>query len=301
VSGIRGARLRRLFRNRAAVAALGLVSVLILLAAVAPPLAPYPFAKQHAESINTPPGERFSLGTDQLGRDILSRLFYGARISLVVGILSQVVVLAVGVPVALAAGYFRGRVDGVLMQMVDVMLAIPDLLFVIVSTLLVRGLVEGSRWGVLKWLGELNQASGNVLLLLVVVGLTGWLPMARLLRGQILSLAQQEFVQAAHSLGLGHARIMTHHLLPNVLDTIIVSVTLGIPRAIFLEAALSFLGLGVPPPLPSWGTMIAEGVQAMRFTPHVVLGPSIVLAVTMLAFNFLGDGLRDAFDPQAQP
>ena len=293
----RAAKLRRLLRNRAAGAALVVVGALVLLAAAAPALAPHPVATQHPESINARPGGGFPLGTDGLGRDIGSRLLFGARVSLAVGLLSQVVVLVVGVPVALAAGYFRGRVDGVLMQSVDVMLAIPDLLFVIVCTTLVNGLVEGSRGGPLLSLGEFNRGTSGVPALVVVVGLTGWLALARLLRGQILALGQHEFVAAARALGVGAGRVMSRHLLPNVLDTIIVTVTLGIPRAIFLEAALSFLGLGIQPPTPSWGTMIADGVQSMRFTPHVVLAPSLALAATMLAFNFLGDGLRDAFDP----
>jgi oligopeptide transport system permease protein len=292
------AKLRRLRRNRAAVAACAVTATLLLLAVAAPALAPHPVATQHPEAINARPGGDFPLGTDGLGRDIGSRLLFGARVSLAVGLLSQIVVLAVGVPVALAAGYFRGRVDTVLMQIVDVMLAIPDLLFAIVCTTLVTGLVTGSHGGSLRWLGELNRETSGVPALVLVVGLTGWLALARLLRGQILALGQHEFVEAARALGVGARRVMSRHLLPNVLDTILVTITLGIPRAIFLEAALSFLGLGIQPPTPSWGTMIADGVQSMRFSPHVVVAPSMALAATMLAFNFLGDGLRDAFDPK---
>jgi oligopeptide transport system permease protein len=202
--------------------------------------------------------------------------------------------------VALLAGYFRGRVDAVLMQAVDVLLAIPDLLFVIVVTTLTGGLLEGARSGPLAWVAEWHRRTSGLGLIIAVVGLTGWLALARVLRGQVLSLVQLDFVEAARAIGLGSGRVMGRHLFPNLVDTIIVTVTLGIPRAIFLEAALGFLGLGIQPPLPSWGTMIADGVQAMRFSPHVVLGPSIVLAVTMLAFNFLGDGLRDALDPHVQ-
>jgi oligopeptide transport system permease protein len=282
------------------VAAAGLLGVLVLLAAAAPALAPHPFAAQHPESINARPSDAFPLGTDGLGRDLGSRLLFGARISLAVGLLSQLVVLLAGVPVALAAGYFRGRVDATLMQVVDVLLAIPDLLFVIVVTTLLHGLVEGARSGPLLWVADLDRATSGVVTIVVVVGLTGWLTLARVLRGQVLALGQHDFVEAARALGVGARRVMSHHLLPNVVDTIVVTVTLGIPRAIFLEAALSFLGLGIQPPMPSWGTMIADGVQSMRFTPHVVLGPSVVLALAMLAFNFLGDGLRDALDPQTR-
>jgi oligopeptide transport system permease protein len=289
-----------LARNRVAVAALGLVVALLLAGAAAGQLAPYPYAAQHPEAVNAVPGARFLLGADGLGRDILSRLLHGAGISLAVGLLSQVVVVIVGVPVALLSGYFRGRVDAVLMQTVDVLLAIPDLLFVIVVTTLINGLLETAASGPLAWLGHLHRQSNGLLLIIGVVGLTGWLALARVLRGQILSLAQLDFVEAARAIGLGPRRVMSHHLFPNVVDTIIVTVTLGIPRAIFLEAALGFLGLGIQPPVPSWGTMIADGVQAMRFSPHVVLAPSLVLAFTMLAFNFLGDGLRDALDPHGQ-
>ena len=291
-------RLRRLGRQPAALAALALVVGVGGLGAAAGAIAPHPYAAQHAESINAPPGDRFLLGTDGLGRDVLSRVLHGARISLAVGLLSQVIVVAIGLPVALAAGYLRGRVDAVLMQAVDVLLAIPDLLFVIVFTTLVNGLLDGARSGPIAWLGQANRETGGVLLIISVVGFTGWLALARVLRGQVLALAQLDFVEGARAIGLGSPRIMARHLLPNVVDTLIVTVTLGIPRAIFLEAALGFLGLGIQPPLPSWGTMIADGVQAMRFSPHVVLGPSVVLAVTMLAFNFLGDGLRDALDPR---
>ncbi|MBI4279083.1 MAG: ABC transporter permease [Armatimonadetes bacterium] len=298
--GLREAQFRRLLRNRAAVAGLLTVLILLALALAAPLLAPHPFAEQHPEFILARPGGRFSLGTDGLGRDVLSRLLYGGRVSLAVGILSQVVILAIGLPVALAAGYFGGWVDNVLMQGVDVLLAIPDLLFAIVFTTLVKGLVEGARGGPLAWLGQINRVADGLVVIIAAVGLTGWLATARLVRGQILALRQQEFVEAARSIGAGPWRIMARHLLPNVTDLIIVTVTLSIPRSIFLEAALSFLGLGIQPPLPSWGTMIADGVQAMRFTPHAVVAPSIVLAATMLAFNFLGDGLRDAYDPRMQ-
>jgi oligopeptide transport system permease protein len=293
----RASRSQRFGRGWLTLAALAVVTVLVVAGAAAGLLAPYSYAAQHPEAINTPPGNRFLLGTDGLGRDILSRLLYGAGISLAVGLLSQVVVVLLGVPIALIAGYFRGRVDAFLMQVVDVFLSIPDLLFVIVVTTIVGGALESVRTGPLAWLAALHHQTSGLLLIIAVVGLTGWLALARLVRGEVLSLTQLNFVEAAHAIGLGPGRLMRRHLLPNVMDTIIVTVTLGIPRAIFLEAALGFLGLGVQPPLPSWGTMIADGVQAMRFTPHVVLGPSVLLAITMLAFNFLGDGLRDALDP----
>jgi oligopeptide transport system permease protein len=278
--------------------ALWSIGLLGLVAAAAPLLAPYSFAGQHPEAINGQPGASFLLGADGLGRDILSRLIYGARISLAVGLLSQVVALAVGVPVGLIAGHFRGKVDALLMQVVDVMLAIPDLLFVIIATTLLNGVLAGVRHGPLVWIDQGNRATYGVLVILVVVGLTGALPLTRLIRGQTMVLSQHEYVDAARAIGIRTPRLLARHLLPNVLDVLVVTVTLGIPRAIFLEAALSFLGLGIQPPTPSWGIMIAEGISSMRFVPHVVLGPSVVLALSMLAFNFLGDRLRGAFDPK---
>ena len=299
MTGFLGSReLRRLRQNHVAVLAAASVVALTLVAAAAQFLAPYSFAAQHADAINASPGARFVLGADGLGRDILSRLLHGARISLAVGLLSQVLVLGIGVPLGLVAGYFRGRVDAALMQVVDVMLAIPDLLFVIILSTLVNGLVAGARHGPLLWLDQLNRGTSGVLVIVVVVGLTGWLPLARLVRGQALSLSQHEFVEAARASGIRAPRLLARHLLPNVLDTVVTTVALGIPRAIFLEAALSFLGLGIQPPTPSWGIMIAEGIASMRFVPHVVMAPAVVLALSMLAFNFLGDSLRDVVDPK---
>jgi oligopeptide transport system permease protein len=295
---LRSRELQRLRRNRVALLAAATVAALTLAAAAAQMLAPYSFAAQHADAINATPGARFVLGADGLGRDILSRLLHGARISLAVGLVSQALVLGIGVPLGLAAGYFRGRVDAAVMQIVDVMLAIPDLLFVIILSTLINGAVAGARHGPALWIDQLNRGSHGVLVIIVVVGLTGWLPLARLVRGQAMSLSQHEFVEAARASGIRAPRILARHLLPNVLDTIVTTVALGIPRAIFLEAALSFLGLGIQPPTPSWGIMIAEGIASMRFVPHVVLAPSVVLALSMLAFNFLGDSLRDAVDPK---
>jgi len=294
----RSREVRGLRGNRVAVLAAAAVVALTLGAVAAHMLAPYSFATQHADAINASPGPRFALGADGLGRDILSRLLYGARISLAVGLLSQVLVLGIGVPLGLIAGYFRGRVDAALMQLVDVMLAIPDLLFVIMLSTLANGAVASARHGPALWLDQLNRSTNGTLVIIVIVGLTGCLPLARLVRGQAMSLSQCEFVEAARASGIRTPRILARHLLPNVLDTIITTVALGIPRAIFLEAALSFLGLGIQPPTPSWGIMIAEGIGSMRFVPHVVLAPSLVLALSMLAFTFLGDSLRDVVDPK---
>jgi oligopeptide transport system permease protein len=271
---------RRLRRNTAALLGLGIVLLLSLVAVFAGTLAPYPYDAQHIDHIFAPIGAPgFPLGTDQLGRDILSRLIYGARISLGVALLAQLIVLALGVPVGLIAGAGPRALDSVLMRLTDIMYAFPDLLFVII---------------ILAVLGQ------NVLFVPIAIGIVNWTTMARLVRGQILSLKERDFILAARELGVPWTRILVRHLLPNALTPVIVAVTLGIPQYILLEATLSFIGIGAPPPMPSWGAMINEGFNAIFSFPHMVILPGIAIALTMLSFTFLGDGLRDALDPHAQ-
>jgi len=217
------------------------------------------------------------LGNDQLGRDVLSRLVHGARVSLSVAIFAQSIILVVGLTVGGVAGYVGGRVDNWLMRFTDVFYAFPDLLFVIIITT------------------ALGASLTNIFL---AIGLVNWTDLARLVRGQMLTLRERDFVSAARSLGASSPRILVNHLLPNAAGPVIVRLTYGIPQAIFTEAVLSFIGLGVRPPQASWGTMVQQGNQAIFSAPHLVLFPAIAIALTMLAFNFLGDGLRDALDPQ---
>jgi oligopeptide transport system permease protein len=290
---------RRLRRNRAALAGLGFIVLVALCAVLADVLAPYPFWQQDLAVVRQPPSPQHWLGTDELGRDILSRLLYGARISLAVGLVVQALILLVGVPIGALAGYFGGWLDTLLMRAVDVLYSIPDLLLVIVVMTTVRAALAGGG-GALGLFAAVDAAFGGLLGVFVALALTSWLTVARLVRGQVLSLKEREFVDAARTLGAGHARILRQHLLPNTLAPIIVAATFGIPSAILLEASLSFLGLGVQAPMPSWGAMILEGYKAMRAQPHMLVAPAAALSLTVLSYNFFGDGLRDALDPWMQ-
>lgn len=264
-------------RNPLTIAGGASILVLALLALFAPLLAPYDPTQQHLSSIGQAPGSEFPLGTDALGRDLLSRLLWGARISMSVGIFTQIIVLAIGLPIGALAGALGGRVDMVLMRFTDVMYAFPDLLLVI----LFRAIFGPSFY-----------------MMFVAIALASWVGVARLVRGQLLALKERGYVEAARSLGASEQHIMIRHLLPNAVGPLIVYVTFNIPRAIFAEASLSYIGIGIAPPTPSWGSMIQEGSQAIFAAPWQVLFPGLAIAVTMLAFTFLGDGLRDALDPR---
>lgn len=269
--------LRRLLRNRLAVAGGVVVLCLCFLAVFADLLAPYPYTKTNFARLNEPPSRDYPLGTDQVGRDLLSRMIYGARVSMIVGLGAQLIVVAIGIPVGALSGAVGGRTDLLLMRLVDVMYAFPNLLFVIlVMSMLGAGLTN----------------------IFIAIGLTGWVGIARQTRAQVLAIKEKEFVEAARALGGGFGRVLVRHVLPNALTPIIVAVTFGIPQAIFTEAALSFIGVGINPPTPSWGQMVGEGQQYLRTYWHLSVFPSVAIAVTMLAFTFLGDGVRDALDPK---
>ncbi len=267
---------RRLQRNRLAVAGLAVVVLLALVAIAAPLVAPHNPSTQDLRNTFASPSLHHFAGTDNLGRDWFSRLIFGTRVSLSVGIFAQAIVLGIGLPVGLIAGYKGGAIDSLLMRTTDLFYAFPDLLLII----LLRTVVGGS-----------------VFMLFLIIGLVSWMDIARLVRGQVLSLREREFVTAARSLGASDREIMTRHLLPNLAGPVIVLVTLGVPRAVFVEAALSFIGLGVVGSTPSWGTMVQEGYSAIVGFPYLVIFPSAAIALLMLSFTFLGDGLRDALDP----
>jgi len=282
----------RLRKNRLAMVGLLLVILLFLIAIFGPMLAPYPYTEQDLKAVVAnhgrplPPGSPgHLLGTDQLGRDLLSRLLDGARISMTVAIVVQVVVLLIGVPIGALAGWFGGRIDNALMRFTDVMYAFPDLLFIILLSVAFRETPFG-------------KAMDGLLLVFVAIGLTIWVTVARLVRGQILSLKETEFVEAARAVGVSDAKIVTRHLLPNGMGPIIVAITLGIPAAILAEATLAYIGIGVQAPRASWGSLIAEGQQVIRSDPHLVVFPAICIAIALVSFTFLGDGLRDALDPK---
>ncbi len=268
---------RRLMRNKLAMGGLVIIGLLLLVAVFADFLAPYDPTRLFPGTSYAPPSAAHWLGTDDVGRDVLSRLIHGARVSLAVGIFAQLIILTIGVTIGGIAGFFGSRVDNYLMRFTDVFYAFPDLLFVIIIT------------------AALGASFVNIL---IAIGLVNWTDLARLVRGQLMTLREREFVSAARSLGAPSGRIIVQHLLPNAAGPIIVRVTYGVPQAIFTEAVLSFIGLGVRPPMASWGTMIERGNQAIFSAPHMVLFPAVTIALTMLAFNFLGDGLRDALDPQ---
>jgi ABC-type dipeptide/oligopeptide/nickel transport system permease subunit len=251
--------------------------ILIAAALLAPILAPYHPLATDFEHIRQPPSALHWLGTDKQGRDILSRLLFGARISLAVGFLSQLPVLLIGVAAGCAAGYYGGRTDAVIMRTVDVFYAFPTLLFLIIL------------------MAVLGRGFGSLLLALTI---TAWASLARLVRGQVLQLRQAEFITAARCLGASDWRIIWRHLLPNLTGVLVVAVSLGIPAAILAEAGLSFLGLGLLPPAPSWGLMLSDGFTTLRSAPHIALFPGLAIALTMLALYVLGDSLRDAADPR---
>jgi ABC-type dipeptide/oligopeptide/nickel transport system permease subunit len=268
---------RRLIRNRLAMAGGIVVVLLCLIAIFAEFLMPLPYTKTNFGRLNEAPTRDYPFGTDQLGRDMLSRMIYGARVSMLVGLGSQVIIVLLGVPIGAVSGYLGGRADVAITRFIDVMYAFPRLLFVIlVMSMLGAGLFN----------------------IFLAIGLTGWVGIARQTRAQVLALKEKEFVDAARSLGAGFGRLLTRHILPNALSPIVVAVTFGIPEAIFTEAALSFIGVGINPPIPSWGQMVGEGQQYIRSYWHLCVFPAIAIAITMLAFTFFGDGVRDALDPK---
>ena len=269
---------RRVARSRWTLAGLALVAALALAAAAAPWLAPAnPYRSELAAALRSP-STAFPLGTDAQGRDVLSRLLFGARLSLAVGLTSQVISLATGLLLGLLAG-FRGRwVDAVVMRAADVTLAFPSLLLLIAVAAAVRP---------------------SLPVVCVVIGAVGWAGMARLVRGQVLVARGLDYVQAARALGASDVRLVARHVLPNVLGPVIVAATLGVGSAIMAEAALSFVGLGAQPPTPSWGAMIAEGRDLLRVAPWVSLFPGLAIGLTVLGVNLVGDGLRDALDVRA--
>jgi oligopeptide transport system permease protein len=272
---------RRFRRNRLAVGGAVVVLILILDAALAGVLVQLGIIqdpiKQHVEISLAGPSPQHLLGTDFLGRDTLSRLMFGARISLAIGILVQGIYVIIGGTIGLVAGYAGGRVDNLLMRFTDIWYAFPDLLFVLVLV---------------------SVFSPSLLSIFVAIGIVNWVGLARLVRGQVLSIKEKEFVESARAVGSSQIKIVLRHLVPNALGPVLVTLTFGIPAAIFLEAALSYIGVGIQPPTPSWGVMIQDGYQSIYASPLQVAFPGVAIAITMLSFTFIGDGLRDALDPR---
>jgi oligopeptide transport system permease protein len=270
----------RLLRNRLAVAGVAVILLLAALAVLAPLVAPQDPSAQDVLNARQDPSLDHLAGTDNLGRDQLSRLIYGARVSLTVGLLAQAVVLGVGLPLGLIAGFRGSWADTAIMRLADLFYAFPDLLAII----LLRAVL-----------------GGNVMTLFLIIGFITWVDVCRLVRGQTLSLREHEYVEAARALGASDREIMTRHLLPNLTGPVVVLLALGVPRAIFIEASLSFIGFGVDPATPSWGSMVQEGQAGIvGGNLHLVLFPAAAIALLTLAFTFLGDGLRDALDPRSE-
>ena len=269
---------RRLFRNRAAVASMVLLGLLVLAAAMGPLLTPFAYDEINKNDVWLPPltGGHL-LGSDALGRDLLARLFMGLRVSLAIGAVATSVSLVIGVAWGATAGYIGGAVDEVMMRIVDVLYSLPYIFFVILLMV---------------------TFGSNIILIFLAIGAVEWLTMARIVRGQTLSLKQKEFIEAARAAGLGRAAIIARHIVPNLLGPVVVYVTLTIPGVILAESFLSFLGLGVQPPMASLGTLISGGAQDMELAPWLLIFPSMTMVVTLMCFNFIGDGLRDAIDPK---
>ncbi|MDA9146688.1 ABC transporter permease [Gammaproteobacteria bacterium] len=269
--------LSRLLKNKAAVAGALILVILITLALLAPWIAPYPYAYQDLDLGASAPSSAHLLGTDVLGRDLFSRILYGARISLLVGFIATTVALIIGVSWGIIAGYFGGKIDSVMMRIVDVLYGLPFIIFIILLMVIF---------------------GRNLWLLFLAIGAIEWLTMARIVRAQVLTLKNQEFVLAAQAMGVSNFSMFRRHLLPNILGPIAVYATLTIPQVMLLESFLSFLGLGIQPPMSSWGTLIKDGVESMEEYSWLLIYPGLTFTITLFALNFFGDGLRDALDPK---
>lgn len=269
---------RRLFRNWAAVSGMVVLAVLVVVAIVGPHLVPFSYDQINKDDVwAAPMTAGHLLGADSLGRDLLARLLMGLRVSLAIGLVATLVSLAIGIAWGAVAGYVGGALDEVMMRVVDVLYSLPFIFFVILLMV---------------------TFGSNIILIFIAIGAVEWLTMSRIVRGQTLGLKHKEFVEAARAAGLSQGGIISRHIIPNLLGPVVVYVTLTIPAVILAESFLSFLGLGVQPPMASLGTLIAGGAQDMELAPWLLIFPSLTMVVTLMSFNFIGDGLRDAIDPK---
>lgn len=306
----------RLRRNKLALTSIGFI-VLIILAAIAAPLVTTgDFAKQDLLANNAiaewmmfmmPEGaenyarfsDQFIIGADHLGRDLWTRTVYGARVSLTIAVVAATVSFLIGTVYGLISGYVGGTVDNWMMRFVDFLYGFPFLIVVILLQTYFKALSRrGAEGGLGQIVVGMNNAMGGMFFLFIAIGMINWIGMARIARGQVLSVRKKEYIEAAHAIGAPHLKIIFKHVLPNILGPLIVIETMAIPGYIFTEAFLSFIGLGVDAPTPSWGIMISEAASGIRSYPNQLLPPALALTLTTLAFNFMGDGLRDAFDPR---
>lgn len=269
---------RRLFRNWAAVTGMAVLGVLVVVALIGPHLVPFSYDQINKNDVWAPPlTAGHLLGADSLGRDLLARLLMGLRVSLAIGLVATLVSLVIGIAWGAVAGYVGGTLDELMMRVVDVLYSLPFIFFVILMMV---------------------TFGSNIILIFIAIGAVEWLTMSRIVRGQTLGLKHKEFVEAARAAGLSQGSIIAKHIIPNLLGPVVVYVTLTIPAVILAESFLSFLGLGVQPPMASLGSLIANGAQDMELAPWLLVFPSLVMIITLMSFNFIGDGLRDAIDPQ---
>ncbi|HEU0166066.1 MAG TPA: ABC transporter permease, partial [Thermomicrobiales bacterium] len=290
--------LRRFARNKVAVAGALIVALLLLIAIVGPMLSPYDYARQDYLAVNLPPSSHHWLGTDALGRDYMTRVMMGGRTAFLLSIWVVAITTILGALLGAASGFFGGWVDAIIMRIGDTFMAFPQLLLALFCAGAIRPPVA-------KWLANYRFFQSNSYLVdyAIVFGalsVVGWSGMARLMRAQIMMLRRQEYVTASESVGASNWRILSRHLLPNAMSTVVVSATASIANVMVLESSLSFLGIGVRPPAASWGSMIGENLTTWQHSPHLLAAPAIVLAIAALAFNFIGDGLNDALDPRRQ-
>lgn len=314
--------MREFRRNKIAVSGTIFIVFIVLMALLAPLLTPYGFATQNLRNNRAEPMSGYNVvesfaeenchwygtplewgctlsiaGSDALGRDLWSRMVYGTRVSISVAIIAATVSLVIGSIYGTISGYAGGNVDNLMMRVVDFLYAIPLLPIIILMTVYFKALArQGVTTGIMGSIVVLNKATGGLLFVFIAIGALNWIGMSRLARGQVLSYKQKEFVEAARAVGAGNNHIVFKHLLPNVIGPLLIAESLALPGYIFLEAILSLIGLGVDPPTPSWGAMISEGLSGIRSKPHLVMIPGVALSLLTLAFNFVGDGLRDAFD-----
>ncbi len=279
----------KLKKNKLAMSCAIFILFMILLSMFANYLSPYSFEEQFEGKILLPPNTEHLLGTDSVGRDLLSRLIYGGRVSMVVGIFTAFISLFLGVLYGSLSGWVGGRTDAIMMRAIDILYSIPTLVLLI----LVKVVFDSS--------GMIDHSGlRSLMAILVALSLVSWVTLARVVRGQVLQVKETLYVEAARSIGSRGIRILWHHVFPNILGPIIVLLTFQIPTNILFESFLSFLGLGLQPPYSSWGVLAGEGWKTLRFYPHLMIAPGVALFFTMMAFNLLGDGLSDAFDPQRQ-
>ena len=306
--------IRRLLRNKAAVMGMIFIVILLTLTIFADQIATETYDKQTLPDQNVIPAwvskmfpsmssyvkisDKYVLGADRLGRDLFSRILYGGRVSLTVALLAPLLSMIIGITYGSISGFMGGRVDTVMMRIVDILYAFPSLLFIILLMTYFKGASSAETGTFAYYVSRLDESVNGVLFIFVGIGLTAWQTMARLTRAQVLSVRKKEYIEAAVTVGARSRRIIFRHILPNIIGPLVIAETLAIPYYIATEAFLSFIGIGINPPMPSWGSMISDGAEVLRSYPNQAIFPAVVLAATMFAFNFLGDGLRDALDPR---